>query len=70
MESELPGAPEVMLFKVSDAMRILNMSKSLIYDQIRRGRLRSVSQGRSRLIPARALQDYVDLLERESQDVA
>ena len=58
----------VLLYKVPDAMRMLNMSKWTIYDQMRRGRLRSVSQGRARLIPASAIRDYVDLLQREAQD--
>jgi excisionase family DNA binding protein len=62
--------PDVLLYKVPDAMRMLNMSKWAIYDQIRRGRLRTVTRGRSRLIPASALREYVALLIREAQDVA
>ncbi len=57
----------VLLYKVSDAMRILNMSKWAIYDQIRRGRLRTVVQGRARLIPASALFEYVELLKAEAR---
>lgn len=68
MESETLLEPDVLLYKVTDAMRILNVSKWTIYDQIRRGRLRSVSQGRARLIPASALRDYVALLVSEAQD--
>lgn len=72
---DMPSQPEtvssdVLLYKVSDAMHILNMSKWTIYEQIRRGRLRSVCQGRSRLIPADALREYVDLLTREAQGAA
>lgn len=67
-ESDGSLRPDVLLVKVADAMRILNLSKSVIYDQIRRGRLRTVSEGRARLIPATALRDYVDLLLREAQD--
>lgn len=62
--------PDVLLYKVTDAMRILNVSKWTIYDQIRRGRIHSVSQGRARLIPVSALRDYVELLVRESQNSA
>jgi excisionase family DNA binding protein len=43
------------------------MSRSVIYEQIRAGRLRSVTRGRSRLIPASAIAEYVALLERESR---
>ena len=54
------------LFRIADAMVVLSMSRSVIYEQIRSGRLRSVTQGRSRLIPASAIADYVALLEREA----
>jgi excisionase family DNA binding protein len=55
------------LYKVADAMVVLSMSRSVIYEQIRSGRLRSVTQGRSRLIPASAIADYIALLENESR---
>ena len=61
---QLPGK---QLYRVADAMGLLSMSRSLIYEQIRSGRLRSVTQGRMRLIPASAIADYVALLERESE---
>jgi excisionase family DNA binding protein len=62
--AQLPGR---QLYKVAEAMIVLSMSRSVIYEQIRSGRLRSVTQGRSRLIPASAIADYVALLEHESQ---
>jgi excisionase family DNA binding protein len=49
-------------------MQLLSMSRSVIYEQIRAGRLHSVTQGRARLIPATALAEYVNLLVAESQD--
>jgi excisionase family DNA binding protein len=54
------------LYRVCEAMRLLSMSRTVIYEQLRTGRLRSVRQGRARLIPATAIADYVALLERES----
>jgi len=54
------------LYRVVDAMVVLSMSRSAIYEQIRSGRLRSVTQGRARLIPASAIADYIALLEREA----
>ena len=54
------------LYRVADAMVILSMSRTAIYEQIRSGRLRSVTEGRSRLIPASAIADYVALLEQEA----
>jgi excisionase family DNA binding protein len=61
-----PDLPR-QLYKVTEAMVVLSMSRSVIYEQIRTGRLRSVSQGRSRRIPASAIVEYVALLEHESQ---
>ncbi|MEV1295824.1 DNA-binding protein [Pseudonocardia sp. NPDC049635] len=56
------------LHRVTDAMVILSLSRSVIYEQLRCGRLRSVHVGRTRLIPASAITDYVALLEREAAD--
>ncbi len=56
------------LYRIPEAMRLLSLSRSVIYEQIRAGRLRSVTQGRTRLIPATAITDYVDLLTREADD--
>jgi excisionase family DNA binding protein len=54
------------LYRVHEAMRMLSLSRSVIYEQLRSGRLRSVRQGRSRLIPATAISEYVALLESEA----
>jgi excisionase family DNA binding protein len=56
------------LYKIPEAMVLLSMSRSALYEQIRTGRLRSVQQGRARLISATALRDYVALLEREARE--
>jgi len=55
-----------VLYRVPEAMTLLSMSRSAIYAQIRSNRLRSVKQGRSRLIPESAIAEYVALLEGES----
>jgi len=67
---EAAARTEVLLYKVTDAARVLNMSRTVIFEQLRAGRLRSVKQGRTRLIPATALQEYVELLVKESLDAA
>jgi len=59
---------DTQLYRVSDAMRLLNLSRTVIYEQLRSGRLRSVRQGRARLITASAIRDYIALLERETGD--
>jgi len=58
---------DVQLYKVPDAMRMLNLSRTVIFELLRTGRLRSVKQGRTRLIPASAIHDYIALLEREAE---
>lgn len=60
----------VQLHRIPEAMRLLSLSRSVIYEQIRSGRLKSVTQGRRRLIPATAIAAYVDLLRREADDGA
>jgi excisionase family DNA binding protein len=66
----IDGAAAVRLYRVPEAMALLSLSRSVLYEQIRAGRLRSVTQGRTRLIPATAIADYVALLEREADDGA
>lgn len=53
------------LYRIPEAMTLLSLSRSVIYEQIRAGRLRAGRQGRTRLIPASAINDYVTLLEQE-----
>ena len=65
---KLDEVPPWRLFRVSEAMELLSMSRSVIYEQLRSGRLRSVHQGRARLIPAAAIADYVQLLTDETGD--
>ena len=60
-------AADKQLYRVREAMVVLSLSRSVIYEQMRSGRLRSVTQGRSRLIPASAIAEYVKLLESEAR---
>lgn len=55
------------LYRIPDAMRLLSLSRTVIYEQIRAGRLRTVHQGRACLISDTALRDYIALLENEAQ---
>ncbi|MDQ2706400.1 MAG: helix-turn-helix domain-containing protein [Actinomycetota bacterium] len=59
-------APGWRLYRIPEAMQLLSISRSVIYEQIRAGRLHSVCQGRTRLIPAAAIEEYVSLLVAES----
>jgi excisionase family DNA binding protein len=58
--------PPKALYKVSEAMAALSLSRTVVYELIRAGRLRTVKEGRARLVPASAIAEYVALLEREA----
>jgi hypothetical protein len=60
-----PGQP--LFYRVPEVMRMLAMSRSVLFEQLRNGRLGSVRQGRARKIPVAAILDYIDLLEREAE---
>jgi excisionase family DNA binding protein len=61
---------DAQLYRVTDAMRLLKLSRTVIYEQLRSGRLRSVHQGRARLITAAAIREYIALLEKEAEEAA
>lgn len=52
-----------ILYSVDEAAAALRLSKSLLYELIRSGRLRTVKAGRRRLVPVSALAEYVASLE-------
>jgi excisionase family DNA binding protein len=54
------------LYRIADAVVVLSLGRTAIYEQIRSGRLRTVTQGRTRLIPASATTEYIKLLEQEA----
>jgi excisionase family DNA binding protein len=59
-------APKVRaLYSVPEAMALLNLSRTQIYELIRTSRLVTVTQGRRRLVPADSITDYVQLLLEE-----
>jgi excisionase family DNA binding protein len=58
--------PTRELYRVTEVMALLSLSRSVLYEELRCGRLRSVHVGRTRLVPAAAIAEYVALLEREA----
>lgn len=52
-----------LLYRVQDAAEALSLSRSVVFELLRSGRLRSVHEGRTRLIPVEALREYVTSLE-------
>jgi excisionase family DNA binding protein len=59
--------PAPMMFRISTVVKLTGLSRSVIYEQIKAGRLRTVKQGTATLITAAALDDYVQLLEKEAR---
>jgi excisionase family DNA binding protein len=56
------------MYRISTVVKLTGLSRSLIYEQIKAGRLRTVKQGRATLITAAELADYVKLLEQEARN--
>lgn len=69
MHSPAPQ-PRKLLYRVTEAMEMLSLSRSQLYEQMAASRLRSVKQGRSRLIPDSAIREYVQLLITEAEQEA
>jgi len=65
--SDTEQLDDLQLYEVPDVMRMLRLSRTVVYELIRTGRLRSVKQGRARRIPATAIRDYIALLESEAE---
>ena len=62
--------PPRALYDVPEAMALLSLSRTQIYELIRSERLVTVTQGRRRLVPAGSITDYVQLLLREAGEAA
>ena len=65
-----PTAASQLLYRIPEAMNLLRLSRTTIYELIRSGRLRSIKQGRTRLISITAMNDYIALLENETMGKA
>ncbi len=57
---------EKLAFSIDEATEVLPVSRDLINDLIRTGRLRSVKVGRRRIIPADAIYDFLHPDEKGS----
>ncbi|MFJ5553130.1 excisionase family DNA-binding protein [Streptomyces sp. NPDC093225] len=66
--STLIASAEPVLVPVKEAGRLLNLSRSVVFELIRTGRLRAVKEGRARRVPRAAIDEYVALLEREATE--
>lgn len=64
MEVAPNAAPRVL--RIEEAARALGISRSLVYDLIRSGQLRSFKVGSRRLIPAAAIDEAIATLSEEA----
>ena len=63
---EFEVVQQPLLFRPEEAAMRLGVGRTMVYELIRSGRLRSVKVGGARRIPAAALVDFVAELEREA----
>ncbi|WP_405636595.1 helix-turn-helix domain-containing protein [Streptomyces sp. NBC_00056] len=61
---------EQILYRPEEAAVVLRIGRSMVYEEIRLGRLRTVRIGRRRLVPPEYVTAYVELLKREAQAAA
>jgi excisionase family DNA binding protein len=64
LDTRTPVAPRVL--RVEEAAKALGIGRSLVYDLIRSGRLRSFKVGSRRLIPATAIDEAIAALTEEA----
>lgn len=55
------------LYKISELPSVLPFSRSRIYELVRAGRIRTVTEHSVRLVPAMAIVEYIELLEKEAE---
>lgn len=60
-------APELRLYTIPDLIRMLRLSRSVIYEDIRANKLHVIHRGRSTRATYAAVRAYIAVLERESE---
>lgn len=58
---------EQLLYRPEEAAKALRIGRSMVYEEIRLGRLQTVRIGRRRLVPPEYIKRYVELLKNEAQ---
>ncbi|MDX3631682.1 helix-turn-helix domain-containing protein [Streptomyces sp. NPDC002680] len=61
---------EQILYRPEEAAVVLRIGRSMVYEEIRLGRLQTVRIGRRRLVPPDYIAEYVELLKREARATA
>jgi excisionase family DNA binding protein len=68
--STVAALAEQVLYKPEEAATALRIGRSMVYEEIRLGRLQTVRIGRRRLVPPEYIAEYIELLKREAQATA
>jgi excisionase family DNA binding protein len=63
-----PSIPEPEFLRVAEAMTVLRLGRTKLYELIRSGRLPSYKDDGVRLIPTEAIQEYKALLKKEAEN--
>lgn len=53
-------------YSIDDVIRLAGLSRQTVYNEINRGRLKTFTVGRRRLISPHALNDWMALLEQDA----
>ncbi|MGX2996376.1 helix-turn-helix domain-containing protein [Streptomyces sp. JNUCC 64] len=61
---------EQALYLPEEAAVTLRIGRSTLYEEIRLGRLRTVTIGRRRLVPPEYITEYIELLKDEAESAA
>ncbi|MFD0209295.1 helix-turn-helix domain-containing protein [Streptomyces hirsutus] len=67
MSTAIAAPVDRLLYRPEEAAATLGIGRSLIYEEIRLGRLQTVRIGRRRLVPPEYVAQYVELLKREAE---
>jgi excisionase family DNA binding protein len=63
--TDLTAVTPRLLYRVEEAAYLLNISRTRVFELLRSDQLRSVTHGRTRLIPHAALLEFVQRLEED-----
>lgn len=58
---------ERRLYRADDLTEVLGLGLTTVKELIRSGRIKSVREGRARLVPAESIDDYVNQLKQEAE---
>lgn len=60
-------SPQQLAYGISDALAIVPIGRSMLYEEIRSGRLRAFCIGKRRLIAATDLKAWLDSYKRQGE---